>query len=171
MAKVIVAWCDPCMNSEEETPGKSFQVALGENAKPKEIDLCESHEKEFLAPLRELLGEVGQPIMASQQLTLDVDSNKARKQCPKCPEERMLTREGLRGHLRKLHFIERAAANDIVRDVFGLERTHRPFSEPCPECKEAGDLPVEQYTYDTPQGLGAHRKSAHGVVGTGRADR
>jgi hypothetical protein len=164
MAKVIVSWCDPCMVNDEHTPGNPFVVTLGATAKPKEIDLCETHEKELIAPLRELLGEVGQPV-GSEQLALDVDPDKTKKQCPQCSEERLLTREGLRGHLRKLHGVERSAANDVVRDIFGNARIQKPFSEQCPECKEAG-VPVAESTYDTPQGMGAHRKAVHGVDGT-----
>jgi hypothetical protein len=172
MAKVIVAWCDPCMNNEEHTPGNPFVVSLGVTMKPKEIDLCETHEKELLTPLRELLGEVGQPvgegILPGMPATPASDAEK--KDCPQCPPGRTLTREGLRGHMRKIHGMDRTAANDVVRDTFGGNaRVQKPFSEQCPECKAAG-VPVDESTYDTPQGFGAHRKAAHGVIGSGRTE-
>lgn len=166
MAKVIVAWCDPCMNNDEHTPGQPVVISL-DGKKPVELDLCELHDKELLASLRELIGEAGQPVdqslpgmPASPAATAD-----EKRDCPQCPPGRSLTREGLRGHMRRLHGVERPRANEIVREVFGLgERTRKPFSEQCPECKAAG-VPVDESTYDTPQGMGAHRKSAHGVDG------
>lgn len=172
MAKVIVAWCDPCMNNEEHTPGQPVVISL-DGKKPVELDLCELHDKELLASLRELIGEVGQPvgegILPGMPPTPASDAEK--KDCPQCPPGRTLTREGLRGHMRKLHDMDRNAANDVVREVFGgSARTQKAFSEQCPECKAAG-VPAEESTYDTPQGFGAHRKAAHGVTGSGRTER
>lgn len=158
------------MLKDERNEARSIVIAL-DGMKPKEIDLCELHDKELITPLRELIGEVGQPAGTEQLMLPTGGSDLEKKDCPQCPPGRSLTREGLRGHMRKIHGMERTAANEVVRDTFGgTTRTRKPFSEQCPECKAEG-VDILTSTYDTPQGLGAHRKSAHGVDGSGRTDK
>lgn len=171
MAKVIVAWCDPCMNDDQHTPGQPVQISL-DGKKPVELDLCELHDKQLLASIRELISEAGQPVDgALPGMPSPSSSGEDKADCPQCPPGRSLTREGLRGHMRKIHGMERQAANVVVRDTFGGNiRVQKPFSEQCPECKAEG-VPADESTFDTPQGFGAHRKAAHGITGSGRSDR
>lgn len=162
MAKVIVAWCDPHMELDEQVPGESFQIALN-GAKPVEIDLCKEHEEELIAPLRELLGDLGQPVSKSPQASTSGGSPKAPCSQPGCGKE--LSREGMRKHMMTQHGMERPAAGDAVRLVFGSVHGASVGIRECPECKAAGRSP-EEYQFDTPQGLGAHRRSVHNVMGT-----
>lgn len=167
MAKEIVAWCDPCMAKDERNPARSVMISL-DGRKPVELDLCEVHDKELLADLRELIGEAGQPVDGALpgMPAATSPAGEIRKDCPTCPPGRALTREGLRGHMRRTHDMTRDQANEVVRTTFGgTARVQKEFSEQCPECKEAG-VPKSESTYDTPQGFGAHRKAAHGVTGS-----
>lgn len=149
MAKVIVAWCDPHMANDEQVPGTSFVFSINEG-KPIEIDLCEQHEKEFISPLMELLEDSGQPVVLEQK---SVGPGGPKRPCGQCGKE--LTREGMRKHYMTHHGMERPAAGDAVREIFGSVHG-RPAVRRCPEC---GD------EFDTPQGMGAHRRSVHNVAG------
>lgn len=135
------------MANDEQVAGHSFQIAVN-GAKPVEVDLCEQHEKEFLSPLLELLDDSGQPV--EQRATTSVSG---RKQCSMC--EKVLTREGLRKHLMTQHGIERRAAGDVVREIFGTPSNVKVGERPCPDCGQK---------FDTPQGLGVHRRTKHGYV-------
>lgn len=140
------------MANDEQVAASSFQVGLDGN-KPVEIDLCEEHEKEFLLPLRELLGDVGQPVNRTPSVTGGGGPKKACTQ-PSC--DKALTREGMRKHMVSQHQMDRRAAGDTVREVFGSIRPGNVGTYVCPECKTE---------FDTPQGRGVHRRTVHGIKG------
>lgn len=65
MAKEIVAWCDVCLNQNEDepvrTPGREVVVQL-DQLKARSLDLCEPHYKEYIEPVRGLLIDMGSTV-------------------------------------------------------------------------------------------------------------
>lgn len=63
MSKEIIkrTWCDNHERQGIQEPGEERRIDLGNG--PRALDLCDPCDKELLEPLRELLGESGQPVL------------------------------------------------------------------------------------------------------------
>lgn len=60
MAKSIVTWCDVCLTDDDVyTEARTISDVLIGRAKPKALDLCEQHEKQYLTPFVELVQRLG----------------------------------------------------------------------------------------------------------------
>lgn len=160
MAREIINWCDVCFAKGDRTPGRSVRVAL-DDARPVELDLCETDEQQLIGTLRELVAAHGQPV---------IDESRAAREkphiCPACSKgyssARMLER-----HIEQKHS-ELSPSGSSSSDESGQlqlatgddDTTEKTFD--CPECEQ---------TFETSQGRGAHRARAHGYVSPTKADR
>jgi hypothetical protein len=61
MAKSIVTYCDVCLTDDDTyTEGRTIPVpAPTERSKPRTIDLCDVHEKQYVTPFIELVARLG----------------------------------------------------------------------------------------------------------------
>src|SRR3954469_658144 len=102
--------CDACLARDERTHGDELTVSLNQGGIVS-IALCETHDKEILAPLRELL--VDAPFAATSQTTQRRDAGRRsaldesdRVRCPfdECQHRKSYENLGsLGGHLRTIH--------------------------------------------------------------------
>jgi hypothetical protein len=154
MAREIVTWCDPCIGTDQRTPGREVAITLG-TGKPRVIAVCDAHEAEYVKPLEALLSEFGSPVDGSPKgiagsdaprHLLDFQISGTRKgrtpegertsQCLWCPLTFASDGSGLLGHIEKVHGLPRS-----LKDAFGPA---------CPVCGNAYEL------------LGSHVKKSHG---------
>src|SRR5262245_38273021 len=101
MAKSIVTYCDVCLTDDDTyTEARTIPVPpLTDRSKPRTIDLCELHEKQYVTPYVELVQRLGvtdmqaRPIAApstpaSQQSSTTTAINRGSPQadetCPLC---------------------------------------------------------------------------------------
>lgn len=151
MAREIVAFCDPCADRGESTPGITRRVDLGGGHR--EMEACDGCWKTLtVAELEEALERHG------RQLTADDSHRKLR--CPWCPMS-LASERNLRDHVDTKH-PERVASFasaliDRQRKPTPAGRVKLPRDQPA-ECPECGKV------CSSPQGLGAHRRS-HGIEG------
>jgi hypothetical protein len=175
MAQKIVTLCDPHQRHDEEVPGAPWTVTLQgpEDGRPTTwaIDLCEDDGK-TLVDLASMLDAVGRVVDGPRRKVATAARKAARAEAQahhapvyrndaQRPVEAPRTAEGfpcpvdgcgkvpsthaaLSSHLRSFHGTSIAAA------------TGQPEPFQCPEC---------DFSSARPQGLGAHRRSAHGVAG------
>lgn len=153
MAKHIIATCDACTaEGLEDTTATAYRLTL--EAVTREIDLCERHELDLLAPLRKLLDEHGQPVAVEQPR--QPASSTPRVACPDCGKQ-LKTRDSLAKHLKRIHGKMLSELDDgdqaklIELDIDDADQ--KPYE--CPDCHQR---------FATPQGKGAHRSRAHGYV-------
>lgn len=61
MAKSIVTYCDVCLSDDDTyTEGRTIPCPpIGTQTKPRLIDLCEQHEKQYVTPFVELVARLG----------------------------------------------------------------------------------------------------------------
>lgn len=157
MARAIIVhtWCDPCLAEDKTVDATELApLALPEvpGSKPRVVALCPEHRQALYQPLVDLLVEHGQ--------TVDQSGNPAGQRGPKkkraadtrdpqtCPVKgcghEAPNRQALASHARQIH----------DESLPALEGVPLPYV--CPECG---------YRSSRPQGIGAHRRAAHGVVG------
>lgn len=149
MAKEIVAWCDVCLQDEVQTTASTHQLTL--SGKTHELDLCETHDKELLEPIRLLLAEAGQPVQKQSK------SDDGRVACSICGKQ-LKTRDTLSKHVRRMHSTDEQLAA-VSRTIEAEEAAGaKPYD--CPDCDSS---------FETPQGRGAHRSRAHGYRATDKA--
>jgi len=130
----IYAWCDACAKAGQRVEGKPVPVAV-DGRNPRVIDMCEPHEKELVAPLRDLFETVGQPL-DSGTTTSATNTNKS-KVCdyPGCG--RSFTPQGLATHRSRAHGIASTTSSAIGK-------RKRRDSDPNADRPNADDaLPVE----------------------------
>jgi hypothetical protein len=153
---IVKTWCDPCLAEDVNEEGTELApILLPElgGTKPRVVAVCEVHRKELYQPLLDLLAEHGQMVDEDGNPTGPRGSYKKRANSTQgpltCPAEgcdhSSPNRSALSSHVRNMH--------DTTLSVLQGEET--PYE--CPECglKSA-----------RPQGIAAHRRKVHGVVGT-----
>lgn len=159
MAREILVklWCDPCLAQDERVEGRELPPLLLPELtgrRPRVLTLCERHEKEVYTPIVELLEEHGQPVneegVPSSSGTLAPSLQPVN--CPECGHTSP-NRAALAGHARKRH-------DKTLGEVLGEETPYK-----CPECEAEG----RTYASGRAQGLAAHRRQVHHVVGTSPA--
>lgn len=162
MAQRIVTICDAHTKRDAgDAPGSEWTVSItapGAKAASYVVDLCEEDAEPlrgllaFLADVGRREGQQPRKIAAKSspgRSSVSASADPNRWACPvdgcgKVPS----SRTALQSHLRSYH------------DGMTLARA---FGEPEPHtCPECGS------TFSHPQGLGAHRKSVHGVEGTAK---
>lgn len=141
MAKQIITYCDPCLREETQVLATTVTIAIDGN-RPLMLDLCETHEKELVAPLYELLMDAGAPVRADE-LT-----------CQSCGKA-YKKRESLRKHVERHHGAGAAAPSSPQGQLDISSTGDEPKPYDCPDCDSS---------FSTPQGRGAHRSRAHGYV-------
>ena len=167
----IVITCDVCRLQGKEVTSIENHVFTIDNGRPRSLDLCEEHWESF-EPLVKVIDMAGNPYSeapdppsqsqrpgpASRATTLVtptvVDATKIEGQCPVCLNE-LSSRKNMVAHVRKSH---------------PGYRVRRPQPELTPGAKSDPDHPLRcpecGYLSSRPQGLGAHRRIKHGVMGT-----
>jgi hypothetical protein len=168
MAQRIITLCDVHARSDEDAAGTTWAVTLqGPDGKPTswEIDLCEDDGK-TLVDLAVMLNAVGRVtagpkrrVAASErrQVREDQRSGLAAPKAPEaapewpCPlcDKAPISRSALASHLNRHH-----------DGITVAEARGEPLPFDCPECDKA---------FSHPTGLGAHRRTIHGVQGAQRA--
>jgi uncharacterized C2H2 Zn-finger protein len=147
MVREIITWCSPCYANDVRTEGRS--VALAVDGRPQLVDVCETHDKEIVQPVRELLAAHGQPLeRAGVEPTA-----RERHRCPECGKL-LKTRDTLSKHLRSMHgqSLKDALGDDDDDELpIEVDESSKPYG--CPDCARR---------FETPQGLGAHRNRSHG---------
>lgn len=156
--------CDACTaegihNTEAETLPP---IATG-TAKPRLIDLCETHRKELFDPLADLLARDGrledgtrrrkkrpapepepEPTVAPEPTLVDLGANV----CPDCSQS-FNTAQGLNTHWTRKHAEQAAKKKTAKAQADGAPTD----TYVCPDCGKG---------FDKAQGLGAHRSRSHG---------
>ena len=169
MAKEIVAfaWCDVCQQHDEKVPGITTPPITIGNGKPKELDLCEVHEKEVLEPLRALLNEVGQevkpprkgrpssatPVVASGGVVVP-GARKAYVKCLFC-DATPKTKGAYGVHLNQHHDGKKMTDLDVIEQLYGGANPIEPRQEfACDQCS---------ISYDRRSSLSGHKTNVHGA--------
>lgn len=159
-----------CDNHEAgyEVFGREVVVAFGGGDRPRAIDLCEECEKELVSPLRDLLDELGQPVLGP--LVVPKKPKKKPKKSsnatkigvyvcpvPGCNNPRTGkpnahgTRATLNSHVLSVHDIGLGA----VEALYGIQTGDGdPALLPirCPSCEQR---------FSTVQGLALHGQRSH----------
>jgi uncharacterized C2H2 Zn-finger protein len=147
MAQKIVTVCDQHAARGQEVPGVTWRLAVmvpGGRLATYDVDACQDCAKPFV-DLAQFLSDVGRPVGKTPRAVPQADDTpEAERTCPECGLV-SVNRTAMRTHLRARHG---KTVGQTTAATAALE---------CPECGGA---------YDTPQGLGAHRKRAHGVAGS-----
>lgn len=151
---VINPWCDPCYEADERVLGEEVTLAFGDlgRMRPRVMLLCERHRKEFYDPLRELAEKFGDTsgeaptVKPSGRKGVGGRPSVADLTCPECGHVTP-SKDALRSHARSSH----------DKSLAELKGDELPFE--CPDCSRR---------FENAQGVAAHRRSAHGVVGTSK---
>jgi hypothetical protein len=143
MAREIVAWCDVHMKVGERQPARTFTLDIGRG--PRELDLCEVHEKELISPLADALEDFGaKPIAPASAVRRAANgpksvealasasvrhgkrpTNERAHPCPFCPLD-YTTMTSVVTHCRNKHGF---ASDATTADIFGRI---------CPLCAAGG---------------------------------
>lgn len=163
MAQQVVTWCDRHMARDETVPGRPVTLSI-DGTRPMAIDLCEPCAKELLEPIESLLADVGRAVELprakrgpGRPSMSGLPASDVVVACPLCAEEKRTTtmlRASMRSHMQSEHDTTLAAVE--AKRGEALDGTPLPFS--CTVCS-----PAERF--GTPQGLGAHQRARHGIVG------
>lgn len=154
MAQEIVTWCDVCMRDGDRVPGSTLKVEVGDVG-PSQVDLCSLHFEEYVTPLVSLI-EDGRPL-ETEQKEKGKGKGAARYACPECGPEVTMTRSSFRDHMPKFHGMTLAEFEARIGETLdGKALTY--------EC----DFPGCGLKFSHPQGMGAHKRHVHNVVGTSR---
>lgn len=203
MVKQIITrvWCDLCFAEDEsETPGEdSGPLLLPGMKKPKSLDLCDRHNKQYIEPLAQLLADHGKATDEVEVVKAGArkGSSSPRKEghagtgpyfckVPGCTgyqnKQGYKTVHNLTHHARSIHGLSVAE----YREQYGIEG-NAPTREGdndmlfVPERSDiqvfACDAPGCDVTYDSAtngrpaQALGVHKALKHGIKGERRAAR
>lgn len=110
---VVNVWCDVCMAEGQREPGESVTVSLDGRA-ARELDLCERDRKAYVAPLAELLENLGRRVETKPKRTRAaaavVPSGAPLEhlegegpRCPICDLELPVGKTSVRDHLVRNH--------------------------------------------------------------------
>lgn len=181
MAQIISTICDQHQVNDVQVAARTYAVGLqmpGGKRQEFEVDLCDDCAK-ALAVVQEFLSEVGRPpgkpprkTKAKASTTSSGDPVPApdglhgpmggpvpesadgasleERTCPTGCGYVSASVGGLQDHAKRQHDTSLSALRG------------KPLDYTCPECPEA---------FTTPQGLGAHRRTIHGVAGTSKSAR
>jgi hypothetical protein len=152
---IVRTWCDVCLDNDQETDATELAPLLLPEVggtKPRVVALCEVHLKEVYQPLVDVLRDHGQ--IVDEEGNPSGPRGKYGKAKPgdpgswNCPAEGCEhvspNRAAISSHVRNMH-------NTTLAVLLGQATPYE-----CPECglKSA-----------RPQGLAAHRRTVHGIVG------
>lgn len=202
MAREIITriWCDVCLEDEQQVDAtETPPIIMGSN-KPRILALCETHEKEFLTPLRELLLAAGSLVdtgapSVGRPPTRGRVVNEGPSYClvRGCSAAgRPFKNEGSLGsHMRGVHSIQLTLYKKLLEEGGGevvlpaspdeelpIPTGVEPETAECEHCdkKYTSDParmnePGMKYTTRVAQAIGVHRKMAHDVSGDSPAAR
>lgn len=163
MARAIITYCDICLTDDDtyEAGTTVDGVQIGKT-KPRTLDLCERHRKEYVQPLEDLLQRLGTPIdkalppvaaagalpAAQGKRVIEV----ADEQCPLCGD--VYRRTSGESHFASKHptasrarlFLERG----LVDTIF--------------DCDERDGKRKCDKAFLSKQGLGMHKMRVHGIA-------
>jgi hypothetical protein len=153
---IVRTWCDPCLAEDRQEDGVELAPLLLPElggTKARVVALCEVHRKELYQPLLDLLEEHGQ--MVDEEGNPSGPRGAYKKRALASPEALSCPAEGC-DHISP----NRSALSSHVRNMHGTTLSALN-GEPTPyECPECGLKSAR------PQGIAAHRRKVHGVIGT-----
>lgn len=164
MAQTIVVLCDECLEGGTEIPGQTYAVAIavpGTKAAPYEIDACLMHGEPYRQLLK-TLGEYGRRtdrktplprVSTAGAVAADVPPGSVA--CPAGCGYVGPSESAAKSHVNRHH--KETSWGQLMGTARGVTDDY-----PCPE-------PGCERHFTTPQGLGRHRLSIHGVPGETRA--
>ena len=180
MASEVVThcWCDICLSAQVHEPGVPVQVTLGfaNDARALVMDMCESHRKEFVDPLGELLAKHARNVEPKRPYSR-ARSNSAKAEgpfrclVPGCAKtERLYPNLGaLTSHVRHRHGLK---VNDY-RQQYGIVPVDQSAESPEEDQEQPAVYACTakgcDKTYSSPpnkrpaQALAVHRSRAHGI--------
>lgn len=144
-------YCDSCAARGVQTAidnSVSLPLSVGASG-PQTLDLCEPCDKELVEPVRLLLAEYGQSPQGAER-----DQGFT---CPGCSKT-YRKRDGLAKHMERQHNLTldaRGMPVALEKDDDELPVEQEQKANQCPDCERS---------FDTPQGLGAHRYRLHAYV-------
>lgn len=161
---IVMTWCDVCLAEDVQEDATELPPLLIPElgTKPRTMALCEVHLKEVYEPLVSLLREHGQMVdadgnhtgprgkykKAGKSTAAPAASSPAAADEDGCPVDGCdyvaPNRSSLRSHVRRRHDV-------TLSELLGEEQPYE-----CPECGLKSSRP---------QGLAAHRRKVHGVLG------
>ena len=141
---IVTRWCDVCLY-EDNTNTEAETRPIPVPGQVKTVDLCDKHDEHILGPVRKLYDEYG----AKPERTPRASSNGTGVPCPSCGRQSPNV-SLMRAHVKRMHKDQAAELLDLKGQ--GLPCDH----EGC------------DFEAMNPQGLGAHRHAAHGVVGASK---
>lgn len=184
----VNTWCDACIEEDDaHVPGETTPpLVMGRAARPRTLDLCERHRKEFIEPLSALLTSRG--VMLDRPAPSISSSDEPRKSKPKAAAQilgpfdclipgctgRATTSNGgqgfanldsIRGHIRTNHkmkfkdYIKQYGMPEVVTEPQPLADDDK-FKCGIDGCET--NYPVSQYKRPA-QALGIHRFQKHGI--------
>jgi hypothetical protein len=156
---VITTWCDVCLNRDQLRTDATGSESIGWGSASRRLDLCANHLEQIGTTLAELVSYGTEPDAETPTPARPSKGrNGGRVQCPACPSS-PANRKALADHARRVHNLT----------LTELERGH-PVNQP--EGSEGGFL-CDRCTFvaAAPQGLGAHRRAAHGIVGNSQTSQ
>jgi len=164
MAQEIMQWCDPHYKGpDHERRPVIFAGVIKIGELEKYTELCEQCFK-ITKRVAAMIEEFGiDPKFAELGATPAVDQEEATKKPHKCPrcEKRYTARTSLSNHCRENHG---TTLRELEKQDSGEQ--HRTYYEPrvCLIRKPDGEICNEECA--SPQGLGAHQRAKHGIVGS-----
>lgn len=152
MAREIVAFCDRCFDTKgDRVPGTTRQLDLGQGSF--EVEICDPCYDELVGPLDKLLVNHGREVVEPGSAT-------AKLRCPWCPATLASVRN-LRDHVGHKHSEQ---SGEFITSL--VERKNGAAARAPSRRSERRECPECEFVAGSPQGLGAHRRSAHGVEGS-----
>lgn len=140
---IVTKWCDVCLYEDNaNTPAETRAIPVPGQVKT--VDLCDKHDEAILAPVRHIYDEYG----IKPERTPRSSSNGSGVPCPSCGRQSPNV-SLMRAHVKRMH-------KDEAEQLLDLNGS----GHHCDQC---------DFVAMNPQGLGAHRSAAHGIIGTSKS--
>lgn len=151
----IIANCDVCYARGEEVPAIEQHTITIDSQQPRTVDLCPEHWEPF-APLVQLVSMVGNPIVEEPTRAGKQPNADQPNECPICHGV-FSDRKHMRQHYYRQHPGQPKLRNWVAPAPAKIGKVDPINPLRCPEC---------DFVAAKAQGLGAHRRAKHGVIGT-----
>lgn len=167
MAQLIRTICDVHESKGVEVDATTWEVLIrkqGTRTQPRDIDLCEECSA-ALEAVAAIVLEVGRTDGQTQpRRAVAASTARAASSASLCPVDGCtsgVSRQNLGRHLRQVHNMDSAAADEALAEALGVEQQPTKLGElrPCPDC---------EFSSTSAAGLGAHRYAKHGYTAPSR---